>query len=81
MATIHVKDEYRTNPLSLEPGGHQVTVFYNNGSNFVYDKVKKPSAYIRNMYNKEKEGRKMIRILVDGGQVWNGESGTEPWEF
>jgi hypothetical protein len=81
MATIHVKDEYRTNPLSLEPGGHQVTVFYDNGSNFVYDKVKKPSSYIRNIYNKEKGARSMTRILVDGNQVWSGGAGTQPWEF
>lgn len=81
MATIHVKDKYRTNPLSLEPGGCQVTVFYNNGTNFVYDKVKNAQAYVRNIYKKEKEGRSMVRILVDGNQVWSDEVGTQPWEF
>lgn len=81
MSTVHVEDEFRTNPLSLQPGGHQVTVFYNNDTNFVYDKVKTPSAYIRNIYQKEKSNRTMTRILVDGAQVWSGENGKNPWEF
>lgn len=81
MPTIHVKDKFRTNPLSLEPGGSQVTVFYDNGTNFVYDKVKNAQAYIRGIYKKEAEGRSMIRILVNGDQVWTSQAGTQPWEF
>jgi hypothetical protein len=31
MKTIYVSDKHRTNSLSLEPGGHEVTVVYRSG--------------------------------------------------
>jgi hypothetical protein len=41
-----VSDEFRTNQLSLTPGGSNVVVNYENGETKAYDKVKNPKAYI-----------------------------------
>jgi hypothetical protein len=41
-----VQDEYRTNPLSLAPGGCNIVVEYYNQEVLLYDKVKYPSKYI-----------------------------------
>jgi hypothetical protein len=43
---LWVNDEYRTNPLSLEPGGSDIIVEYSNKEVFGYDKIKIPSKYI-----------------------------------
>jgi hypothetical protein len=45
-----VKDEYRTNPLSLIPGGYTVMVEYKDGTILFYDKIKNPNAYIEMIY-------------------------------
>ena len=47
--TLHIADQYRTNPLSLRPGGYEVRVVYNTGKTYVYDKIKDPSRYIERM--------------------------------
>lgn len=43
---IHVKPEFRVNPLSLTPGGSIVTVITASGSELVYSNIKNPQAYI-----------------------------------
>ena len=43
---MKVKDEFRTNPLSHQPGGCTVRVTFKNGTHRDYDKVKKPQAFI-----------------------------------
>ena len=43
---MKVKDEFRTNPLSHQPGGCTVRVTFKNGKHRDYDKVKKPMAFI-----------------------------------
>ena len=45
--THTVKPEYRTNPLSLRPGGYSVTVIMRNGQRLMYENIKSPDAYIR----------------------------------
>jgi len=50
--TIIVSDKYRTNPLSHQPGGWTVRVYYQSGVTKVYDKVKNVEAYTRYMQNK-----------------------------
>jgi len=45
-----VKDEYRTNHLSLIPGGYTVMVEYKDGTILFYDKIKNPNAYIERIY-------------------------------
>lgn len=42
-----VPDDYRTNTLSLKPGGVSLVVVLESGKVYGYDKVKMPSKYIR----------------------------------
>lgn len=49
---IRVKDDYRTNPLSLQPGGVDVKVYYPNGKARIYSRIKNVEAYTRYMKNK-----------------------------
>ena len=44
-----VADKYRTNELSLIPGGYTVCVRYTDGNVMEYNKIKKPYAYIRKL--------------------------------
>lgn len=46
-----VRDEYRINPLSFEPGGSIVVVDYTSKEVLGYDKVKDTFAYIRIILN------------------------------
>lgn len=41
-----VAREYRTNPLSHEPGGFDIVVEYKDGDVLLYDWIKRPSAYV-----------------------------------
>ena len=52
MSGYYVSDEFRTNNLSLTPGGSTVIVELSNGETKVYDKVKNPTAYINAILNK-----------------------------
>jgi hypothetical protein len=47
---LQVADQYRTNPMSLTPGGYTVMVEYKDGTVLFYDKVKNPNAYIKRIY-------------------------------
>jgi hypothetical protein len=42
---LPVADEFRTNPLSLVPGGHTVIVTFRDGSELEYDKIHNVFAY------------------------------------
>ena len=44
-----VGDVYRTNDLSLKPGGCTIFVIDERGNVLEYDKVKNPEAYIRKL--------------------------------
>jgi len=66
---IHVKDKYRTNPLSLQPGGHDVTVTYSDGFSQTYDKVKYPTAFIRKINESNERRLPIISVVVDGKRV------------
>jgi hypothetical protein len=46
---IAVDDRFRTNKLSLKPGGSTVVVRYKDGHEREYDKIKNTKAYIRNI--------------------------------
>jgi hypothetical protein len=46
-----VSDKFRTNDLSLEPGGVTVVVTYHDGRVLEYPRIKNPAAYIRTMNN------------------------------
>lgn len=81
MSELRVKDNYRTNELSLEPGGHEVTVIHESGKSFVYDKVKRPGMYIKSISGRDKGHGAIVEILLDGTSVWTSGSGREPWEI
>jgi hypothetical protein len=44
-----VGDKYRTNPLSLVPGGYSIMVEFKDGTILVYDNIKSPYAYINKL--------------------------------
>lgn len=70
---MRVKDEYRSNPLSLEPGGVEVMVTEANGGFKIYDKVKNPKAFAnRVVRNAESlpEGDRPIKIETKGEVLW-----------
>ena len=73
---MRVGDEYRINPLSLEPGGFIVTVVFSNGKTLEYDKVKSPRKYVARIPGKEN----ISHIYVNGGQVWSSAESTKYWE-
>ena len=65
-----VADKYRTNQLSLEPGGYQVTIIHQDGKPFVYDKIKNPVSYVRYISRESKANGKIVEILIEGNTVW-----------
>jgi hypothetical protein len=64
--SILVHDKFRTNNLSIQPGGSTVTVEYADGSNRSYNKVKNPTAYINSIIKDET----ISSVLVDGQPYW-----------
>jgi hypothetical protein len=66
MKNIYVKDAYRKNPLSLQPGGHQVTIVYKSGVKKIYDKIKSPKLFIEKIESNKKQLSEILEILVDG---------------
>ncbi len=79
--SVKVKDQYRTNQLSLEPGGHEVTITHQGGATFIYDKVKRPGAYIKGISSvTQSKNGPIIKIHIDGEEVWNERHDEmEPW--
>jgi len=60
---MYVKDKYRLNPLSLQPGGHTVHVVFEDGFEQIYDKVKYPKPYIKKISKESR--RKIAKVYVD----------------
>jgi hypothetical protein len=81
MSVLKVGDEFRTNDLSLIPGGKTVTVIYQNGKKLIYDKVKSPGKYIKSIANKESLNGSIAQILVNGKQVWTDSETRSPWDI
>jgi hypothetical protein len=78
MKFVKVEDQYRTNPLSHEPGGSEVTVYMDYGSVYVYDKIKNPTRYIGSLPKRDS----IIRIDLDSRQVWDVNVDSKPfWEI
>jgi hypothetical protein len=67
--SIVVKDKYRTNPLSLEPGGSSVTVTFSDGFSQTYDKVKFPNAFVRKINESNERRFPIVSIVVNGQRV------------
>jgi hypothetical protein len=83
MSELKVTDNYRTNPLSLQPGGSTVKAIHEGGKSFVYDKVKNPGAYIKRISTdiKTKDHGAIVEILINNTSVWTRGSGREAWEI
>lgn len=60
---MKVKDKYRTNELSLRPGGCTVVVEFVDGRILEYDKIKNPSAYIAAMVKKPEIKNAYVKSL------------------
>jgi hypothetical protein len=74
---IKVADSYRTNPLSHQPGGNDVTLYTRDGLILTYDKIKSPKSYISGLAFRED----IVRIEIDGQPAWSSEEpGVRYWE-
>ena len=62
---IRVQDKYRTNSLSLKPGGSEVRVVYNADKQFIYDKIKHPLSYVARIHGKDIKFGKVVAIHCD----------------
>ena len=74
--SMRVGDEYRTNPLSLSPGGSVVTVVFSDGRMLDYDKVKSPKKYVSKIPQKED----IVAVYVNGKQAWTDKEETKYWD-
>lgn len=62
-----VQSADRTNPLSHQPGGGTVTVYY-SGYHTVYDNIKRPNAYIKTILNTSESS--VLKIEYNGMTVY-----------
>jgi len=67
--SIVVKDKYRKNPLSLEPGGSSVTIIFSDGFSQTYDKIKFPNAFVRKINESNERRFPIVSIVVDGKRI------------
>lgn len=74
MGVTKVHDDYRTNQLSLIPGGKTVSVTYANGRTLVYDKVKNPEKYIAALRDKSSENGEIVDVKVTDWSAKNKKS-------
>lgn len=82
MSDLRVSDDYRTNELSLQPGGYEVIVVYENGKRLIYDKVKRPGSYIKSIALKPTANGEIVEILVNNMIMWQrGVGDKQPWEI
>lgn len=63
---VYVGQEFRTNPLSTQPGGSVVEVHYQNRIK-VYDNIKNPKAYVKYLESKSEDP--IIKVVVDGSET------------
>ena len=73
---MRVADEFRTNPLSLKPGGSIVTVVFSDGRMLDYDKVKSPKKYVASIPTRDE----IVAVYVNGNQVWTDKEETKYWD-
>ena len=74
---MRVGDEYRTNPLSLRPGGSVVTVVFSDGRMLDYDKVKSPKKYVASIPTRDD----ITAVYVNEKQVWTDREETKYWDI
>jgi hypothetical protein len=66
MSEWRVKDEHRSNELSVMPGGSEVKAFYANNTSLIYDKIKNVKKYCSVLMSKPD----VVEIWVDGKPYW-----------
>ena len=64
MKTIYVEDRFRTNSLSLKPGGSDVKVIYSHKS-LLYDKIKWPYSYVARIHADDIRHGRVVKILCN----------------
>jgi hypothetical protein len=62
----YVSDVYRTNHLSLKPGGYKIEVIYEDHFR-VYDKIKYPQSYIEKIVERDND---IIEVKLEGSTCW-----------
>lgn len=67
---FRVGDDFRKNPLSLTPGGHDVVVVWQDGASYLYDNVKAPKKYVSSISKKPSKHGRMVEVRVDNAIVW-----------
>lgn len=65
----YVSDAYRTNHLSMKPGGVTIVVYYADHFR-AYDKIKYPQAYIEKLVDRDGD---ILRVEIEGKSVWSRE--------
>jgi hypothetical protein len=70
MATLKIGSKYRTNPMSLEPGGSEIVVVFQDGMSYLYDNIKFPKKYVSSISKKETKHGSIVEVLVDEKSVW-----------
>ena len=73
---MRVGDKFRTNPLSLKPGGSIVSVVFSDGETREYDKIKYPRKYVATIPKRDS----IVLIYVDGKEVWSTKEKIKYWE-
>jgi len=63
---FYVGDSFRTNPLSLTNGGHDVEIYFKDKPSRVYSNVKSPFSFWKKARN-EDSSIKGYRVLVKCG--------------
>jgi hypothetical protein len=81
MSSLKVGDKYRTNGLSLIPGGKKVSVTYEDGTCLIYDKIKSPKKYIKSISAEASKHGAIVKVSVGGEDLWDTSKGTDPWEL
>lgn len=61
-----VNEEYRTNELSLIPGGDSLTIHHKDGKKLTYDKIKNIQAYAK----KAMQDPTVTQIWQENNLVW-----------
>ncbi len=69
----YVSDTYRTNILSLKPGGYKIEVIYEDHFR-VYDKIKYPEGYIKKIVELDND---IIEVKLEGFTCWKRPSTTQ----
>jgi hypothetical protein len=73
---MRVDDQFRTNSLSLKPGGSIVSVVFSSGRTLEYDKVKSPKRYVASIPGRED----IVQIFVNGIIVWTNSEKNKYWD-